>query len=127
MLAEENREGYVQLPKKIAPLGASYFLLRVRGDSMNRARIEGESIEDGDLVLVRQQAAADPGQIVVALIDGQATIKRFSRGPGYCVLKPESRNPRHQPIVIEDDFRIQGVVKRAFKHGSKIITSFPDT
>lgn len=121
MLAEENLEGWVQVPRTMAPSGARYFLLRVRGDSMNRARVASENIESGDLVLVRQQVTADPGNIVVAILDGEATIKRLVAGRGYWVLKPESSNPAHRPIVVDRDFRIQGAVTRVFKKGSSII------
>lgn len=123
MLAEENIEGWVQLPKNFVAPGTKFFLLRVRGDSMNRARVAGELIEDGDLVLVRRQPTADPGQIVVAFIDGQATIKRLAKAPGYYVLKPDSSNSKHQPIIVGDDFQVQGIVVRLFKKGSKLITA----
>ena len=120
MAAEQNVDGWVQLPKKMAPTGTRHFLLRVRGNSMNKARIGGERIENGDLALVRQQPTADAGAIVVALIDGEATIKRLIRKPGYFVLKPES-SEAHRPIVVDRDFRIQGVVVQVLKKGSVII------
>lgn len=120
MLAEENIDGWVQLPKTMISAGARHFLLRVRGNSMNKARIAGERIESGDLVLVRQQATADDGAIVVALIDGDATIKRLMRKPGYFVLKPESTE-EHRPIIVDRDFRVQGLVIRVLKKGSVII------
>src|SRR5215468_3701553 len=61
MPAEENILGQVQMPKEfLQPQSAKFFLLRVRGDSINRAKIEGQTIGDGDLVLVRQQERADP-------------------------------------------------------------------
>jgi repressor LexA len=121
MLAEENIEGWVQMPRKTTSPSAQYFLLRVRGDSMNKARVAGEKIEDGDLVFVRQQPTAKDGEIVVALVDREASIKRFARGPGYFVLKPDSSNPKHRPIVLERDFRIQGTVVRVLKKASVII------
>ena len=121
MLAEENFEGFVQLSRRYAPHSGQHFLLRVRGDSMNRARVEGGNIENGDLVFVRQQPAADFGEIVVALIDGQATIKRLGRGPGYYFLKPESTNRSHQPIVLDEDFQVQGIVTRVIKHGADLL------
>jgi len=120
MLAEENVEAWVQVPRSMAPSTARYFLLRVQGDSMNKAKVPGGSIEDGDLVLVRQQPTADDGQVVVALIDDEATIKRLVRQRGYYLLRPESRNPRHRPIVVERDFRVQGVIVRVLKGGSAI-------
>lgn len=122
MPAEENIRGQVQLPKDfLKPLSANFFLLRVRGDSMNRAKVEGQTIEDGDLVLVRQQERADPGKIIVALVDGEATIKKLVKGPGYYVLQPESTNPKHRPIILAQDFRIQGIVCRVFKRGGELL------
>jgi repressor LexA len=122
MPAEENILGQVQLPKEfLKPSSSKFFLLRVRGDSMNRAKIEGQTIDDGDLVLVRQQERADPGQIVVALVDGEATIKKLVKGPGYHVLQPESTNPKHRPIIVAQDFRVQGIVCRVFKKGGELL------
>jgi repressor LexA len=123
MLAEENLEGWVHLPTKLTPVSSRFFLLRVRGDSMNRARVKDDHIEDGDLILVRQQPVADNGEIIVALIDGQATIKRLATAPGYYFLKPDSANPLHRPILLDQDFQIQGVVVRIFKKGSVILDS----
>jgi SOS regulatory protein LexA len=122
MPAEENILGQVQIPKDfLKPPSAKFFLLRVRGDSMNRAKVEGQSIEDGDLVLVRQQERADPGKIVVALVDGEATIKKLAKGAGYYVLQPESTNPKNRPIIVAQDFRVQGIVCRAFKKGAELV------
>jgi len=122
MPAEENILGQVQLPKEFfKPPSSKFFLLRVRGDSMNRAKIEGQTIEDGDLVLVRQQERADPGKIVVALVDGEAIIKKLVKGHGYYVLQPESTNPKHRPIIFAQDFRIQGIVCKVFKKGGELL------
>jgi repressor LexA len=122
MPAEENMLGQVQMPKEfLKPPSANFFLLRVRGDSMNRAKVEGQTIEDGDLVLVRQQDRVDPGKIVVALVDGEATIKKLVKAPGYYVLKPESTNSKHRPIIVAQDFRVQGTVCRVFKEGGDLL------
>ncbi|MGH7847745.1 MAG: transcriptional repressor LexA [Candidatus Binatia bacterium] len=122
MPAEENMLGQVQIPKDLLkPPRAKFFLLRVRGDSMNRAKVETQTIEDGDLVLVRQQQRADPGNIVVVLVDGEATIKRLVKGPDYYVLQPESTNPKHRPIIVAQDFRVQGIVCRVFKKGAELL------
>jgi len=121
MVAEQNIDGWVQMPKTIARAGSEYFLLRVRGNSMNKAKVDGEKIEDGDLVLVRQQATSNDGDIVVALIDGEATIKRFARASGYYVLKPDSTDTKNHPIVVDHDFHTQGAVVRVLKRGSLMI------
>ncbi len=107
LLAEENREGDVPLATSALPGGGEdLFALRVRGESMIDAHIV-----DGDLVLVRRQDAAQPNDIVVALVDGDATVKRFGRDGDRIVLKPE--HPTMPPIVVdprERDVRILGKV-----------------
>jgi repressor LexA len=91
ILAEQNIEDHVLLSADMAQEGN--FLLRVRGESMINA-----GILDGDLVLVRpQQEAPANGVIVVALVDGDATVKRFERGNGHVRLVAE--NPAYEPIV----------------------------
>lgn len=105
LLADENIEGYVPVSTSLAKPGGKYFLLRAAGDSMNEA-----DIEDGDLVLVRQQQAAENGQSVVALIDDEATIKELRKEKDVVVLKPRSKNKSHRPIVLDREFAIQGVV-----------------
>ena len=122
MLVEENIEGHVRLSKELAGsrLG-KFFLLRVQGDSMNKARVRSERIEDGDLVLVRQQSVADPSNIVVILIDGEATIKRLVKGPNFWFLRPESTSRRHQPVVLQEDAAIQGVVRAVIKKGAILL------
>jgi repressor LexA len=117
MDAEENRLGSVRLVRPDRERG-KLFLLRVRGDSMNRAVVNGRTIEDGDLILVRQGAEARTGAVVVALVDGRATIKRLALGPHYAVLKPESDNPRHTPIIVSEDLSLQGVVIDVIKDGA---------
>ena len=72
---------------------------------MNRS-----GISDGALVLVKQQPTASEGDMVVALIDDEATIKHFHRDTEMVLLKPNSADPKHKPIVLTDDFAIQGVV-----------------
>jgi repressor LexA len=120
LIAEENHLGSVRIARDRRPSGP-LFLLRVRGDSMNRASVSGRVIENGDLVLVRQTSNGETNDIVVALIDGQATIKRLKRGPHYIVLRPESHNPDHSPFVIEGDLEIQGVVIDVLKGGEDAI------
>lgn len=105
LLAEQNIEAQVQVSTALARPGSKYFLLRAVGDSMNEA-----GIGNGDLVLVRQQQAADNGQRVVALIDDEATIKEFHREKDVVVLKPRSINKAHRPIVLTENFIIQGVI-----------------
>ena len=90
ILAEQNIEDHVLLSADIAKDG--YFLLRVRGDSMINAGILND-----DMVLVRPQHEASNGSIVVALVDGDATVKRFEKADGHVRLIAE--NPAYEPIV----------------------------
>src|SRR5215813_11047427 len=105
LLAQENIEDMIQLPKQWAPAGA--FLLKVQGNSM-----EGAHILDGDYVLVHPQQSAANGEIVVALIGDEATVKRFHRTERGITLKAE--NAKFEPIEIERSeaasFRIVGKV-----------------
>ncbi|MBV9080227.1 MAG: transcriptional repressor LexA [Elusimicrobia bacterium] len=88
--AEENVERTLTLDPDLVR-GRNVFGLRVRGDSMT-----GAGILDGDVVLVRPQGAADPGEIVVAMTEGEATVKRLARKDGRFWLLPE--NPAYKPI-----------------------------
>ncbi len=90
ILAEQNVEDHLLLSPELAQDG--YFLLKVRGDSMINA-----GILDGDMVLVRPQQEATNGSIVVALVDNEATVKRFERANGHVKLIAE--NPAYEPIV----------------------------
>ena len=105
ILAEENIEGYIPVSTSLAKPGLKYYLLQAQGDSMDEA-----GINEGDLVLVRQQPTANEGDKVVALIDGEATIKEFHRTQNMIILKPKSSKKKHKPIILTDDFQIQGVV-----------------
>jgi repressor LexA len=91
-LALEEIEGYVALDRA-AVKGEGWFLLRVKGDSMT-----GAAILDGDLALVRPQASAENRDIVVAMVDGEATLKRFFREGDRIRLQPE--NPAMAPIIV---------------------------
>ena len=105
MMAEENIQGMISVSTKLARPPHRYFILKAKGDSMDQ-----KGIDDGDLVLVRQQTVAQDGDTVVALIDDEATIKEFRIGGETFVLRPKSKNKQHQPIVLTKDFQIQGVV-----------------
>jgi repressor LexA len=122
-LAKEHYEGWLQLPvEDLQPESAGFFLLRISGSSMDRAEVKGHRIEDGDLVLVRQQTAASVGDIVVAHVDGEATVKKLARLPNYWVLKPQSSQPQYRPILVGPGFAIQGVVAKVIKNGSEALT-----
>jgi repressor LexA len=107
VLAEQNVEDMVEVPSYLAP-AADCFLLRVRGSSMIKA-----GIMNGDLVVVRRQQVAENGDIVVALIDEEATVKRFFRETDVVRLQPE--NDGMEPLLVRDPRivgRVVGVMRR---------------
>lgn len=109
ILAVENVEAIISVSTALARPGSKHFLLRVVGTSMNEAMVGGSKIEDGSIVLVRQQNSADDGQVVIALIDDVATVKILERKSNIVILRPKSSDP-HSPIVLTDNCTIQGVV-----------------
>lgn len=101
-LADEHVEEYVETPFE------GDFMLRVTGDSMMNA-----GILDGDLVVVKQQQTATNGEIVVARIEDEATVKRFFREDGHVRLQPE--NDAFAPIISDDVHvlgRVVGVLRK---------------
>jgi repressor LexA len=101
ILAEQQVEGVFPLPREIVGEG-TLFLLAVKGDSMLDA-----AICDGDWVVVRQQPTAENGEIVAAMLDGEATVKTYRRRDGHVWLMPH--NPAFEPIP-GDDATILGKV-----------------
>lgn len=110
LLAEENIEGYLKLDQTLIR-GDGYFLLRVEGDSMKDA-----GIYHRDLVLVKKEPAAEPGEIVAAYWNHEATVKYFWPGPKGIELRPA--NEAYRPLWIDEqetDFRILGKVKAVLR------------
>ena len=101
ILAEEQVEDVFPLPRQLVGDG-TLFLLKVAGDSMINA-----AIADGDWVVVRQQEDADNGEIVAAMVEGEATVKTLKRSDGHAWLMPH--NPAYTPIL-GDDATILGKV-----------------
>jgi repressor LexA len=99
ILAEQNIEEYLPLPAEFIGSG-SHFILRVKGDSMIDA-----GILDGDYLIVKQQHQANNGEIVVAIIEDEATVKRFYQRDEGIELRPE--NPAMSPIIV-NEARIAG-------------------
>ena len=94
ILAEENLEDYVVIPEVMLGDG-EHFILLVRGDSMIEA-----GILDGDYIVVKKQAEANNGEIVVAMIDDSATVKRYYKENGHFRLQPE--NSSMEPIYADE-------------------------
>lgn len=112
IFAEENIETEIPVSTRIASGNKKYFFLRADGDSMDK-----KWVESWDLVLIEQTNIAQNWQIVVALINDEATLKEFQTREQNVFLIPHSTNPRHKPIILDgetDSFSIQGVFVRVF-------------
>ncbi|MFP4014830.1 MAG: transcriptional repressor LexA [Chitinispirillaceae bacterium] len=97
--AVENLEGYLTLDRSIFR-GEDLFALRIRGESMT-----GIGVMDNDIVVVRKRSTAENGEVIVALLDGEATLKRFFRREDCIVLHAE--NPVFRDIVVPEGGDIQ--------------------
>lgn len=109
ILAEENIEDYLEVPEVIGGEDGDY-ILAVRGESMKDA-----GILDGDFVVVRQSAEAKNGEIVVAMLDDEATVKRYFREKDHIKLQPENKSMK--PIKTRDA-RVLGRVVGVFRRVS---------
>jgi repressor LexA len=109
ILAVENIEAYI--PLKVQGDPKEYFCLRAVGNSMDKA-----GIEDGDIVLIRQQSTAENGDAVVALLGEDATIKILRKELNRIVLEPRSSDPSNKPIYVFGDPLIQGKVIKTIKY-----------
>lgn len=109
ILAEENLVGFFTVDPAVAR-GGEHFFLRIKGDSMT-----GAGILDGDLALVRRQPDADSGDIVVAMIGEEATVKRLKKSARSIALVPE--NPKYVPIEASENeyFAVLGKVVGVFR------------
>ena len=106
VLATQNIESTLQVDQSLVPASGTVFALRVHGESMRDA-----GILEGDIVLARHQENADSGDIIVALLGEEATVKRYVPGPDNIRLMPA--NDAFEPIVVSpdaEDFRIAGKV-----------------
>lgn len=93
--AEENIEAEITLDRTLFS-GDGLFTLRIKGDSM-----EGIGVLNGDIVIIRQQSTANNGDIIAAIIDGEATLKRYIRKSDHIILRPE--NDRYEDIIVPAD------------------------
>lgn len=119
--AIENKET-IAVPKSKIPSSSAVYALRVVGNSMI-----DENINDGDIVLVKQQSAADNGQKVVALIDNQeVTLKKFYKERGYVRLQPANKSI--EPIILRNgrDISIQGIVLDVIREEASVPIIFSE-
>ena len=105
VLAEENFEGTISVDRSLIGRATRLFALHVREDSMIKA-----GIYDGDIAIAQQQSVADHGDIVIALLGDEATVKRFFRKSKVIILQPENDTMRPIRVTEGSDFKILGKV-----------------
>ncbi len=101
--AEEENLGYIKIDPKLVNKRNDLFALIVKGDSMDLAKIEDKNIQEGNYLIVQKDGEIKDGDVVVAVIDDSATVKRFKKGDNMIILYPESSNPLNQPIFLDKD------------------------
>ncbi len=111
-LAEEDLLGYITVDNRLTKNNHNIFSLIIKGDSMNKAQINGKFLEDTHYAIVDKNKEYKSDSIVLAIIDGAATIKKLSLDGHSIRLLPDSTNPIHHPIFISEneDLFINGVV-----------------
>ena len=105
---EEYIEGYVKLPESFVGKG-KFFILTASGDSMIEA-----GIDDGDMIIIKQQETARKDDIVVALAGGQSTLKRYMPDPSIKKIRLHPENSSMQDIIV-DNCQVQGVAIKVIK------------
>jgi repressor LexA len=105
ILAEENIIDTIPVDTQLIKPPYQYFILVAKGNSMNK-----KGINSGDLLLIRQQPTAKNGDIIVALINDEATVKEFNLVGDKIILKPYSTDKSHKAIILSDNLIIQGIV-----------------
>ena len=119
IFAEQNYEGFLKVSKKMVPHNGKLFVLRAEGDSMNRASVNGKTIEDGDFVVIdSEQQNPNPNQYILSVIDDVANIKKYvpDEKNHRIILKSESSKD-YLPIFIhkDDKYMVGGMVVDVIK------------
>lgn len=101
--AEAEDMGELQVHKNILGSSKEIFSLIISGDSMNMATIDEKPLSEGNYLVVQKDAQISDGDIVVAIIENSATVKKFKKGKDTVILYPNSNNPIHRPIYLDQD------------------------
>lgn len=103
VIAEEQNMGILQVDKSIIGNKRDLFGLIIKGDSMNQRRIDGKNLEEGHYLIVQKDSEYEDGDVVVAIVDGCATVKNIKREKDMVILYPESSNLIHKPIYLDNN------------------------
>jgi repressor LexA len=108
VFAEEQRVGVLRIDKSLLPVTKNVFALVIKGDSMNRRKINNTRLDDGNYAIVANNQDISNGDVVLAIIDNCATIKTYRNDGQMVVLYPESSNRQHKPIYLSS--QSEGIV-----------------
>lgn len=114
VLAQEQNLGILQVDLPLIGKKEGLFALVIKGDSMNQRSINGKLLEEGHYLVVQKTNEVEDGDVVVAVVDGCATVKNIKREKEVVILYPQSSNPIHKPIYLDvnSDSMINGKVIR---------------
>jgi repressor LexA len=99
--AEEENLGVLKIDKNILGNKENLFALIIKGDSMDLAKIDNQDLSNGKYIIIQKDADFEDGDIVVAIIDDSATVKRFKKSKDVILLYPDSSNPANMPIYMD--------------------------
>lgn len=103
VLADEQNLGILQVDRTLLGSRKDLFGLIIKGDSMNMRSIEGKNLEEGHYLVVQKSSEYEDGDVVVAIVDGCATVKNIKREKDIVILYPESSNLIHKPIYLDSN------------------------
>ncbi len=118
IFAEENLEGYIKVSKNIIKAGNDLLAIKSSGNSMNKANVGGQNIEDGDYVIVDSKKQPQSNDYVLAVIDNCANIKKLFLDSKNKIISLVSESTENHPAIFihnDDKFLINGVVKYVIK------------
>lgn len=117
---EEENIGVLKIDENIIKGKKNLFSLIVKGDSMDLAEIDGRNITEGSYLVVQKDSDIEDGDIVVAIIDNGATVKRIKRTKDMVILYPDSSNPMNKPIFLDSgtDMILNGRVIKVLENPS---------
>lgn len=121
IFADEKLEGYIKVSKSIIKNGNGMIAIKASGNSMNKANVDGQNIEDGDYVIADSKKQPHNGDYVLAIVDNCASIKKFTLDSKNKVVSLVSESTENHPIIFiheKDGFLINGVVKYVIKKPS---------
>lgn len=120
VLAEEENLGILKLEQSLVGNKENLFGLIVKGDSMNKCSLNGTNLTDGSYLIVQKDVEVEDGDVVVAIIDQAATVKKLQKNDDMVILYPKSSNPIHKPIYLDinSDSMINGKVIKVLENPS---------